>query len=159
MTLDNIVEYESSFFKEQGLGYLIALGVMVVAIILSIFMIYFLSKKFIQVTQEDSKSSNKTYILKQSYIGVMVLGFISVICFGIHSLITVPKNNVEANYLFIVQDSVDFSAEEGEVTVLSFKDEPNKPIGFKYLGDYFKLSGSTIKEITQEELEGKISTE
>ncbi len=155
MTLDTIVNYEGSFFKEQSLGYLVALGVMILAVIISIIMIYLLAKKAVQITQEDTGNSLINYILKQFYIYILGIGFIAVICFGIHSLITVPKNNVVA----IVRDSVDFSAEDGEVTVLAFKDEPNKPIGFKYLGDYFKLSGGTIKEITQDELEGKVSTE
>lgn len=159
MTLDTIVNYEGSFFKEQSLGYLVALGVMILAVIISIIMIYLLAKKAVQITQEDTGNSLINYILKQFYIYILGIGFIAVICFGIHSLITVPKNNVEATYLAIVRDSVDFSAEDGEVTVLAFKDEPNKPIGFKYLGDYFKLSGGTIKEITQDELEGKVPTE
>lgn len=152
MTLDTIVDYESSFFKEQSLGYLLALGVMVIAIIIAIFMIYFLAKKAIQFAQEESVESLFNYFFKQAYIFTMVIGFIAVVCLGIHSLITVPKNNVENTYLQIVRESVDFSAEEGEVTVLSFKSEPDTPVGFKYLGDYFEIKGSVIKQIPKDEL-------
>lgn len=159
MTIDNIIDYKGSFFKEQSVGYLLALGVMVLSIIISIIMIYYLFQKTLQIIQEDLKDSTAKYIMKLGYICIMIVGFVFVISFGVHSLITVPKNNVGARYLEIVQESVDFSAEKGEVTVLALKDDPDVPTGFKYMGKYFEVKGDTIIELTEDELNGIVDEE